>query len=106
MRETTLLTFSSLHLPVDERAVIEQAIRTSSRNVEGRLEVRYRDLVIEPHLDGFFVLRSAAGWATAEHPENVSSALWAILTYGSAAGAAWISFDREMSPDERWRIFL
>lgn len=106
MRETTLLTFSPLHLPFDERAAIEQAIRTSSRNVEGRLEVRYRDLVIEPHLDGFFVHTSAAGWAAAEHPENVSSALWAILTYASAAGAAWISFDREMSPDERWLIFL
>ncbi|NOW48425.1 hypothetical protein FHW96_004613 [Novosphingobium sp. SG751A] len=105
MREANHFTFSLFHLPTEEREAIEQMIRTSSRNEEGRLEVRYPDLVIEPHLDGFFVHASVAGWASAERPEAISPAFWAILAFAAEAGASWVSFDREVPASEDWPSF-
>lgn len=102
MRETSLFTCSLFHLPIAEREAIEQMIRTSPRNEEGRLEVRYPNLVIEPHLDGFFVHSRVAGWASAERPETISSALWDILAFAAEAGASWVSFDREMPVSKDW----
>lgn len=105
MRETSLFTCSPLHLPVAEREAIEQTIRESRRNREGRLDVRYPDLVIEPHLDGFFVHTSAAGWAAATRPDTISPALWAILEHAVNAGASWVSFDREVAPSDDFPQF-
>jgi hypothetical protein len=78
MRETSLFTCSLFHLPIAEREAIEQMIRASPQR-RGRLEVRYPDLVIEPHLDGFFVHTSVAGWASAERPEAISPAFGPFL---------------------------
>lgn len=105
MRETSLFTCSLFHLPTEQREVIEQMIRASSRNQEGRLEVRYPDLVIEPHHDGFFVHTSVAGWASAERPEAISPAFWAILAFAAEAGASWVSFDREVPVSGDWPSF-
>lgn len=105
MRETSLFTCSLFHLPIEEREAIEQIIRASSRNEDGRLDIRYPDLVIEPHHDGFFVHTSAAGWASAQRPETISPTFWAILAFAAEAGASWVSFDREASSSEEWPSF-
>lgn len=105
MRESSLIVLSPLHLPCGEREAIERAIREAPRNDEGRLDIRYPELVIEAHLDGFFIHTSAAGWGASERPETISPELCAILEYAVEDGAAWLSFDREQPPTIGWPIF-
>jgi hypothetical protein len=97
MRETALVVYSLAHLPQAKRAGIEQAIRQAPRNVEGRLDIHYPDLVTETHLDGFFIHTSAADWSAAERPEGLPCKLWDLLRQAADQGAACVSFHREAS---------
>lgn len=104
MRHSAMFTLSTAHIPTEERKAIETLIRAAPRGDDGRLHVAHDDLVIEPHLYGFFVHCGIAACQAAD-PPDISPQLWAILLAAHARGASWLLFDRDEPQSSHWPTF-
>lgn len=85
MRRSAMFTLSTVHIPLDKRKKIETLIRAAPRGDDGRLHVTHDDLVIEPHLYGFFVHCGIAACQAAD-PPDISPQLWALLSAPMGTG--------------------
>ncbi|MDJ0276290.1 hypothetical protein QLH51_05695 [Sphingomonas sp. 2R-10] len=85
---------STLHLPGEERRLIESLVAMSR---EGQSLIEYTDLTIVPHHDGYMIHVGVVE-DRADRPANVPAALWQLLGRACEEGASWLSFDREELP--------
>lgn len=94
MRRFHTCVCSTLHLPADERRIIEDLIADSRA---GHPISRRTDLTIVPHHDGYMIHVEVIE-DHPRRPDNVTPVLWRVLGQALDEGASWLSFDREEIP--------
>ena len=92
MRISGLAVLSSRHLPPAELRTIERLIR-SAPIFDGRPEIDYHDIAVEPHRYGFFL--NTAIVLEDPKPADVSDTLWHILEQAERQGCDWALIDRD-----------
>jgi len=91
MRLSTICICSTAHLPPEERAAFDSLIASAPRR-DGRVIVEHTVLSIEPHQ---FAVHLGLFDDHRSRPEEISQALWQLLSRARNRGASWLWFDRD-----------
>ncbi|MET3436046.1 hypothetical protein [Sphingomonas sp. 1185] len=94
MRRFHTCVCSMLHLPAEERNVIEDLIDDSRA---GYSILNRTDLTIVLHHDGYMIHVGVVE-DHSRRPETIPPVLWRLLGQALEEGASWLSLDREEIP--------